>query len=136
MVWLQALNIGFFLFHTALVLFNLLGWIWKRTRRWNLVMLLLTAASWFVMGFWFGPGYCVCTDYHWRVRAALGYPNDSPTYIHLLVKTLTGASLSTALVEAITAIGFAVSLLASVWLNIRDFRRTRHESRLSQMNSK
>ncbi|MDZ7680781.1 MAG: hypothetical protein U5J63_03470 [Fodinibius sp.] len=31
----ELLDIAFILFHTALILFNLLGWIWKATRRWN-----------------------------------------------------------------------------------------------------
>jgi hypothetical protein len=119
------LDFGFFLFHTVLVLFNLLGWAWKRTRRWNLATLLATAASWFIMGIWYEPGYCVCTDLHWRVRAALGYANDSPTYIHLLIRTLTGASMPVREVELITVGGFAFSLGMSLALNFGDFRRQR-----------
>lgn len=125
MVWLRLLDIGFFAFHTALVLFNITGWAWRRTRRWNLALLLATAASWFIMGIWYGPGYCFCTDLHWRVRAALGYANDSPTYIHLLIRTLTGVSLPVHIVEVVTAAGLAFSLLMSLAFNIRDFRQNR-----------
>ena len=58
-----------------------------------LFTLLATAASWFVMGIWYGIGYCLCTDWHWQVRQQLGYQDDSPTYIHLMIKLLTGADL-------------------------------------------
>jgi len=35
--------------------------------------LLLTAFSWFVLGIWYGWGYCVCTDWHYMVlRDELG----------------------------------------------------------------
>ena len=53
----QLLNIFFFVFHTLLMLFNCFGWAWKKTRPWNLVTLLLTAGSWFIVGIWYGWGY-------------------------------------------------------------------------------
>jgi hypothetical protein len=129
---LRLLDIGFFLFHTVLVLFNVLGWAWKRTRKWNLITLALTAASWFVMGLWFGAGYCVCTDLHWQVRAALGERTDSPSYIHFLIRELTGASLPTPTVNAIAGIGFGIAVTMSVALNIRDGKgaRTRRHTDL------
>ena len=60
-MFLEFLNIFFFFFHTAIMLFNCFGWIWKKTRRLNLVTLLLTAGSWFILGIWFGWGYCLCS---------------------------------------------------------------------------
>ncbi len=122
---LQAIDIGFFVFHTVLVLFNLLGWAWKKTRRWNLATLILTSISWFVLGIWYGVGYCVCTDLHFQVRRQLGYHDDSPTYIHFLVKTITGVSMDPGLVQTITAIGFVFALVMSIALNVRDWRKTR-----------
>lgn len=116
---LQALDIVFFAFHTALVLFNILGWIWPKTRRWNLYTLLSTAASWFVMGLWYGIGYCLCTDWHWQVRQQLGYQDDSPTYIHLMIKLLTGADLDANLVANGTAVGFALAIICSIAANLK-----------------
>jgi hypothetical protein len=49
----KILDIGFICFHTLLILFNLLGWIWASTRRWNLYTLLATGFSWFVLGIWY-----------------------------------------------------------------------------------
>ncbi|MBI5707465.1 MAG: DUF2784 family protein [Armatimonadetes bacterium] len=64
MFWLAVGNAAFFVFHTALILFNLFGWVSRKTRKWQLVTLGLTACSWLVFGFWRGWGYCLCTDWH------------------------------------------------------------------------
>ena len=115
------LNAFFFFFHTLLIIFNCLGWIFPRLRKWNLITLLLTAFSWFVLGIWYGWGYCLCTDWHYSVRAHLGYRDASNSYIHFLVLKLTGINFSERLVDNITAIVFFLSLMISLWLNIRDF---------------
>jgi hypothetical protein len=114
---LQLLDIGFFVFHTGLVLFNVLGWIWPKTRRWNLYALLATSISWFVMGIWYGLGYCLCTDWHFQIRRELGYADDSPTYIHLVIKMLTGADLDAGFVQTGTAVGFVFALVMSLITN-------------------
>lgn len=121
----HILDIFFFVFHTGLTLFNCLGWIWKTTRRWNLFTLALTAGSWFILGIWFGWGYCVCTDWHWSVREQLGYFDQSHSYIHFLILKLTGANLDEGMVEKWTLIIFLFAVLMSVLLNILDFRRYR-----------
>ena len=113
-----ALNIFFFVFHTAWVLFNCLGWMWHRTRRWNLATLTLTGLSWFVLGIWYGWGYCPCTDWHWQVRERLGFV-DPPSYTQLLMTELTGIEVSTGTANIITVIVFAVSLLLSIVLNVK-----------------
>src|SRR5688500_12177489 len=101
----QFLNIFFFVFHTVWTVFNMFGWIFRPTRKWNLLTLLLTALSWFVLGIWYGWGYCVCTDWHWQVRRNLGYHDESNSYIHFLVLKLTGINMDPQLVENFTLIG-------------------------------
>ena len=123
---LAALNVFFFVFHTALILFNVLGWIPKRTRRWNLATLLMTLFSWTVMGIWFGKGYCVCTDLHWRVRAAMGIHDHADSYLVLLVRTVSGWDPPVPLVNAVALWTFVFSLGMSIALNVRD-RRTTHQ---------
>lgn len=120
MWWYQLLNYFFFAFHTALIFFNTFGWIFHKTRKWNLITLLLTAFSWFVLGIWYGWGYCVCTDWHWQERERLGYHDTSNSYIQFLVQKLTGVNFSSRLVDAVTAIIFFTSLALSVWFTIRD----------------
>jgi hypothetical protein len=119
----QFLNIFFFVFHTVWTLFNMIGWMFRVTRKWNLLTLLLTALSWFVLGIWYGWGYCLCTDWHWQVRRNLGYTDESNSYIHFLILKMTGINMDPELVNNVTLIVFVVSIIMSVWLNIRDRRK-------------
>src|SRR5436305_2803819 len=87
---LQSLNVLFFVLHTLLIAFNCVGWAWRRTRPWHLLTIVLTGLSWFVLGWLIGPwGYCVCTEWHWAVRARLGLPYGD-SYTHFLFHELTG----------------------------------------------
>ena len=124
-MWYAFLNIFFFVFHTVFTLFNMTGWLFRKTRKWNLVTLLLTAISWFVLGIWYGWGYCVCTDWHWDVREELGYHDQQRSYIHFLLLKLTGIDFNEKLVENVTLAVFIISLVMSIWLNIRDWKRNK-----------
>ena len=115
----QLLNWFFFLFHTALILFNCLGWLFPSTRKLNLITLILTGLSWFVLGIWYGWGYCPCTDWHWQVREKLGIVDSSASYIHFLVLELTGIDFSISLVDTVTVVVFFSCLIASVVLNVK-----------------
>lgn len=108
------------LFHTALVVFNCTGWIWKRTRPWHLLTLLLTATSWAMLGLWFGAGYCICTDIHWRVRTALGQNATEDNYVQYLVARLTGWTPSAELSSQAALVVFLTAAALSIALNIRD----------------
>lgn len=119
-MWYHFLNSFFFIFHTLLTLFNLTGWIFPALRKWNLFTLMLTAFSWFILGIWYGWGYCLCTDWHYEVREKLGYHDQQGSYIRFLLLKLTGTSFDEQLVETATLIGFIISLIMSLWLNIRD----------------
>jgi hypothetical protein len=99
------------------------GWIFRATRKWNLLTLILTALSWFVLGIWYGWGYCLCTDWHWQVRRNLGYHDESRSYIHFLILKLTGIDMDPQLVDNIVLIGFIVAVVMSVYLNLRDRRK-------------
>ena len=120
----EILNIGFFVFHTAWIAFNCLGWVWRRTRPWHLATVGLTAVSWFGLGAWYGWGYCPCTDWHWAVRARLGH-DDPPSYIQLLIRVLTGLDLHVHTANAIAIVGLGVPALVSAVLTCRDRRGDR-----------
>lgn len=122
------LNYFFFIFHTLIILFNTFGYIPKKTRKWNLVTLLLTCFSWFVLGIWYGWGFCFCTEWHWQVREHLGY-YDRDSYTHFLALKLTGINFSQHLVDIVTAATFFISLALSFYLNIRDWGMKRNRSK-------
>lgn len=115
----QFLDIFFFVFHTCLILFNLFGWIWKTTRKWNLISLSATAFSWIVLGIWYGFGYCPCTHWHWLVRRELGYGNMPNSYIKFLVDELAGLNFDAYMVDLWTGILFSGAFLISIYVNVK-----------------
>lgn len=119
------LNIFFFVFHSALIIFNLFGWIWKKTRLANLIVILLTAFSWTILGIWYGLGYCPCTDWHWDVRVKLGYLDMPSSYTKFLIDSLTGLDIKEKLADTLAVTLLALALGASVFTNGRDWKRKR-----------
>jgi len=114
---LQLLHYFFLVFHTIFILFNLFGWIWKKTRKWNFITLMLTLFSWIVVGVWKGFGYCFITDWHYDVLNKLGETDLPRSYIAYLVFKISGWLPNGNLVDAATIIGITLAVIASVWFN-------------------
>jgi len=123
MLLYKFLDIFFLVFHTLIILFNLSGWIWKKTRLANLVVLSITAFSWFILGIWYGFGYCFCVDWHWAVKMKLGEYDLPNSYIKYLLDLMTGLNWNATLVDIITFAFFFSALFASILVNVRDWRR-------------
>jgi len=119
------LNIFFFVFHSSLIIFNLFGWIWKKTRLANLIVILLTVFSWTILGIWYGFGFCPCTDWHWQVREKLGYFDMPSSYTKFLIDSLTGLDVKETLVDTLAVTLLALALVASVFTNLRDWKKKR-----------
>lgn len=116
---MRFLDVFFTVFHTCLILFNLFGWIWKRTMRLNLACILLTAGSWLILGIFYGFGYCPLTEWHFRVLERLGHTDLPTSYISFLVTRLTGFRPDQGLVDGLTAWGLAAALVVSLYMNFR-----------------
>ena len=102
--------------HLVTVAAVLFLWIPKRTRRLHLILVAITAVSWLGLGAFYGWGYCFLTDWHWRIKDALGQPHPN-SFIKYAVDTVTGQDFSAALVDTVTAITFAVVTIISIALN-------------------
>ena len=122
---LRLADYALLVFHAGLTLFNLLGWTWRKTRVANLVALLITGGSWFILGLWYGIGYCPLTDWHWEVLRRLGETGLPRSYITYVIQRILGLQVSGPAVERWTGILFFVALLLSVVLNILHRRRRR-----------
>lgn len=126
MLW-HILDIFFVFFHFLLILFNLFGWIWKRTRILNLIILSLTGASWLFLGLIVGTlGYCPLTDWHFRILEKLGETNIPDSYIKYLADRLTGLDFNASLVDGVTLYVFIATFVFSLGFNIKDFRTLKH----------
>ncbi len=115
-------DIFFVLFHSSIIVFNLFGWIWKKTRAANLVLLLLTGGSWLFLGLIVGTlGYCPFTDWHFSVLGKLGKTDLPSSYIKYLADRITGLNFDSSMVDDVTLYLFLTAFAVSVFLNIRDY---------------
>src|SRR5687768_18439227 len=114
---LQLLDILLTLVHLILIGFNLLGWIWAKTRKLHLICILLTAFSWLVLGIWFGMGYCPVTDWQWQVKRKLGETDLPASFIKYFADKITGMDFSASLVNTVTVVVFAVAAVLSIYFN-------------------
>jgi hypothetical protein len=114
---LRLLDIFLTFIHLIIIGFNLFGWIWPATRKMHFICVLATAASWLLLGLWFGVGYCPVTDWQWQVKAQLGEHDLPASFIKYYADKITGKNISSSFVDLITAICFAVAALLSVYVN-------------------
>ena len=128
MVIYHILDYFFLVFHFALILFVLFGWIWKRLRVYNLILILLVFASWTLLGIWYGFGYCPFTDWHWQVLRELGQTGLPSSYVSYLFQRILNLELSQTFVDWLTG-GLAVlAFVLSLIFNVRDFLRRKKSS--------
>ena len=116
---MKFLDIFFTVFHSLLILFILFGWIWKKTRRLNLICILLTGASWLFLGIFYGLGYCPLTDWHFNILQRLGYSDLPDSYVSFLFTRLTGLQIDQNLVDGVTLWGLVIAMMISIFLNFR-----------------
>ncbi len=120
----HILDIFFVVFHSSLILFNLFGWIWKKTRIFNLITLVLTGASWLFLGLLVGTlGYCPLTDWHFSILNKLGKTDLPNSYIKYLTERITGINISASVVDKVTLYALLTALALSLYFNIRDFMK-------------
>ena len=111
--------------HFVIIGFNLFGWIWKPLRKLHLVCILVTAACWFLLGIWFGIGYCPLTDWQWHIKEKLGEHNLPGSFIEYYAGKISGKPISTPLVNSITAVCFTLAALLSIYVNLLKMRFAR-----------
>jgi hypothetical protein len=120
---LRLADIAFASFHILLTTFNLVGWIWPRTRRLHLVVLSGTLLSWFGLGVAYGWGYCPLTDWHWQVKHALGERGLPASFVKYYADRVTGVSWDPALVDGVVVALAFLALGLSIALNVQAWRR-------------
>ncbi len=125
---LQFLDILLTIVHLVLISFNLFAWIWPVTRRAHLIVAGITMASWFILGIWYGWGYCPITEWQWKVKEKLGETNLPDSFIKYFADKITGKNFSPSLVDHITLYTFLIAIAASIYVNF--FRKRYKKARL------
>jgi hypothetical protein len=126
---IMILDYLFTLLHLIIIGFNLLGWIWRSTRKLHFIVVLLTAGCWLILGIWYGIGYCPITDWQWQIKESLGETNLPNSFIKYFADKVTHSDISSDLIDGVTAISFATAAFLSVYLNF--FNGKRKEQGLS-----
>lgn len=97
----------------------------EKTRKANLVVLLLTGSSWFLLGIFYGIGYCPLTDWHFQILEKLGKTGLPSSYTEYLAERLTGGDFRGEMIDTLTMLVFLFSLGISIFLNARDIQKKR-----------
>ena len=105
--------------HLFLIFFNLFGWISKKTRTLHLITILSTLFCWFIIGIWYGLGYCPLTDYHWKIKQEIGETNLPSSYIKYILDDLFNEDFSTNFITYLTVISTFGSLFISLFLTFK-----------------
>ncbi len=124
---LQVLDVFFVVFHSALILFVLFGWILRPFRPLHLIVVLLTGASWFILGLFYGIGYCPLTDWHWQVLRQLGETGLPPAYVQYILQRLLGVQITPAFSDIITLLGWAGALIIALFLQYKNLQKRKQK---------
>jgi len=114
---LTLLDIVFTFLHLAIIGFNLSGWIWSKTRKVHLIVVTATGISWFLLGIWYGWGYCFLTDWHWEVKQKLSETNLPNSFIKYFADKITGMDFDPKIVDMVTLFTFLMVILLTVYFN-------------------
>jgi Protein of Unknown function (DUF2784) len=100
--------------HIAIIVFVAIGWLIPVLQLPHLFLIASTLVCWFVLGFWFGFGYCPITDWHWKIKDKWGEGRPQTSYIHSGLEFLLGKSLSTRNVDLSVGTGTVVIAVIAV----------------------
>lgn len=113
---LAAADILLHLLHLLVIVVNVFGWAWRRTRRLHRWVLAVTAFCWLVVGpLYGGLGYCPLTDWHWQVKAARGEMPLPASYIDYLLR-MAGIYASPLYIDVAVGAVFAVTCVVTLIL--------------------
>ena len=125
---LKFLDIFFTAFHVFLIFFNLFGWCFKKTRKLNFITVNLTVFSWFILGIWYGIGYCPLTDWHYQIKYQMGEVGLPTSYIKYLFDTLTGFDSNESWINTSAFLGLIWCVLGSYISNFLDWKKRPKEN--------
>lgn len=115
---IKLLDILFLCLHVIIILFNLFGWIWIRTRKIHFWLMSATLFSWLVLGLRYGLGYCFLTDWHWDIKRQLGETDLPASFVKYFLDRYTFFDISAATVDLVTGISFGFVVLIAAFLNL------------------
>ena len=117
----QILDLFFTFFHIFIITINLFAWVNPKLYFLHFFTTCLTAFSWFILGIFYGWGYCFLTDWHWHIKKQLGetkIPNDFISYI---LNRMFELNINEKIIYYSTGIVFIICFMVSIY----NFNRNR-----------
>ena len=103
--------------HLFIIAFSVIGWLIPALQPYHLLLCLLIAFSWFILGAKNGWGYCLITDWQWRLMRHMGQTNLPAGYMPMLYRFLTGHDGDDRRIKLVTQWVFYCTFMASVTVN-------------------
>ena len=114
---ISVLNLLLHGVHLTIIIFSVTGWMIPALRPFHLLLCLLIAFSWLVLGARKGWGYCLVTDWQWNLMRRMGRTDLPSSYMPMLYRFITGHEGDNRRIEMVTRSVFFCSLLASLVVN-------------------
>lgn len=103
--------------HLSIIVFCIIGWLIPPLQPWHLLLCILIAGSWFLLGTCKGWGYCLVTDWQWRLLRSMGRTELPTGYMPMLYQFVTGRAGDVQRIDRITQIVFYSISLVSLRVN-------------------
>lgn len=123
MFWLKLADILLVILHVLLILFIVFGWIPKKTRKIHFFVVIIVALCWFVLGIFFGFGYCPLTDLQWTIKLKLQEEELPFSFIKYLLDNITGYNFDETLIDYVTLFVFVSVLIVSTYINMVSIKK-------------
>ena len=103
--------------HLSLMLVCITGWMFEPTRMFHLWVVILVGISWYGLGWFFEPGYCILTDTQWRVKRKLGQEPHTDSYVKYMADKIPGLRVSQKITDNLTLYTYLGAVVLSLGVN-------------------
>ena len=111
---LKLADVLLFWAHAVVALYCVFGWLIPGGEVIHLVLIVLIGLSWYGLGQHYGIGYCILTDWQWRVRKRLGCTPEHGSFVQLLLERASGLHLNPRQVKWFAYLAYWLSACASI----------------------
>lgn len=115
--WLKTADVFLFWAHALVAAGCAFGWLLAGAEKWHLALVIVIGFSWYGLGLRYGIGYCVLTDWQWRVRKKLGETPEHGSFVQLLLERASGLHLNAKQVKLFAYAVYWVSAVISIYIN-------------------